>query len=772
LREGKAVPLTPKVYQVLVLLVQNSGHMLGKEELLRAVWPDSFVEEGNLTRNISTLRAALGESPEDHQYIETIPKRGYRFVASIRILRDESGDLLAAERPRAHINIQGENENGAGILESIPELQVQPPRVMRGKYLLHWPNSHGRTVLVGFTILVIAITTVVYFRLFAKTGEARKTVSKDNEASAYFGVNLPPKSQVMRYTIFTEPETLDPQISPDSPTSLALFDGLVEYKESTTDPRPSLAERWDVNADCTVWTFHLRHDAKWSDGELITAKDFVYSWRRALSPDVANRNAYLMYKIKNAEPYNLQSAYIYDPVTGKYAVEADLEHARKSGQIVLTGREPLNFTAAHVLKQSSSVPRTKYLLVPADEKKRQELFAREQFLSQITKGKKLVPVTQDSLGVRSLDDYTIEVILEEPAAYFIKEVLDPVFRPVPRQSIEKWGDTQWAKPGHIITSGAFILSEWMQNQRIVVARNTLFWDNTNTNLDGIVFLITEPAVALDLYKAGNLDATGQIPMTLRKQLEDKKDYLTAPFLSVFYLSINTTMPPFNDVHVRQALSMAINRQNLADQIGYAQPLTGFVPLMVGYEVIKGTGFNPLKARELLSAAGFPEGRGFPTIEMLFYDYPSNRHAVEAAQGMLQNELGIQVKLVAQNLRSVRSSRAARSYKGLVFCGWTGDYVDPSSFLGIFAEPGGANDTGWWDPRLRELLRTANAEKDPDRRGMLLRHVEKLLLEAQPVIPLYLKTNSLMRKPYVTNFESNLLDRHDWRGVHIDSTAAY
>jgi oligopeptide transport system substrate-binding protein len=294
----------------------------------------------------------------------------------------------------------------------------------------------------------------------------------------------------------------------------------------------------------------------------------------------------------------------------------------------------------------------------------------------------------------------------------------------------------------------------------------------------IIFLLfKERLPALDLYKEGGLETTyaSQIPVTsatLGNQLEirEKKDYLTAPFGMIGYLSINTTMAPLNDVNVRRALSMAINRQIIANQLPEAQPFNGFVPLMVGYDVAEGTDFNPQKARDLLRAAGFPEGRGFPEIEVSFAEGPTNRRVTEAAQRMLQNELGIHVTLVGQDSADWFPSRWKLTYKGLSFGVYLADYIDPTDFLGEFAEAD--NDTGWWDPKLKERLRKANAENDPDMRGLLLRGVEKSLLEAQPVIPLYLSNSSLMRKPYVRNFEPNLLDRHYWRGVYIDHSVRY
>lgn len=174
------MPLTPKVYEVLQLLVQNSGHMLAKEELLKAIWPDSFVEEGNLTRNISTLRAALGENPDNHQFIETVPKRGYRFIAEVREFQDESAELLVAESTRAHSVVEEAGVSSQGAIEILHQPAshlAELPHSLSPEYIPGEIKSHKGSVALAFATLVIAIAAAVYFFYFAKGGEAIDSIA-------------------------------------------------------------------------------------------------------------------------------------------------------------------------------------------------------------------------------------------------------------------------------------------------------------------------------------------------------------------------------------------------------------------------------------------------------------------------------------------------------------------------------------------------------------------------------------------------------------------
>jgi ABC-type oligopeptide transport system substrate-binding subunit len=531
-----------------------------------------------------------------------------------------------------------------------------------------------------------------------------------------------------------------------------------------------------VNQDGTVWTFHLRNDARWTDGSPLNANDFVYSWRRALSPEFAAPYASLMHILRNGKAYNSVSAFVRDPRTGKYATEDDLERARAGGEVSCSGAEPQKFD-----KDGSESTKEKYLFVPADAEARAKLLNGDSSknqkpdasLSRFLEGKEFVPVTKEYVGVRALDDYTFQVTLEAPTAYFTKMLYHNFFRPVPRQAIEKWGDQQWVKPGHIVTSGAFRLAEWKPYEKIVVERNPLFWDNANTKLDKIIFpTIEQLTTAMNLYKSGEVDCTQstEVPPPWRKQMkETKKDYKYGPFMYIEFLAINTTMKPLDDVRVRRAMSLAINRQILADQAPGRQPLTAFTPQIEGYESAKGNDFNPDLARKLLSEAGFPNGKGFPQIELLYNTAEANKQTMEFIQAMLKRELNIQVELTNVEWRVYldRTRNSKREFKGMARRGWNGDYVDPYTFLELMTSASDNNGTGWADKKYDAMLNASSAELDPAKRAKMLKEAEGYMIEQQPVIPLFIGPTAFVCKPYVKNLVPNLLDQHDWRGVYID-----
>ena len=607
----------------------------------------------------------------------------------------------------------------------------------------------------------------------------------------YFGKIQPPEGQVLRYITGAEPQTLDPQYmtgQPESRIAAAIFDGLVEYTEENMKPRPSLATNWDVNADGTVWTFHLRKDAKWTDGAPLNANDFVYSWRRAVSPEFAAPYASLMYVVKAAEPYNNNSAFVRDTQTGKYATEGDVERAGTNGPIQFTGAEPERFDRPPAATSSApsaepSKAAEKYFYVPADPEDRAKLVngdpekktAGKPELTRLLQGKEFVPVSKEHVGLRALDDYTFQVTLEAPTAYFVKLLYHQFFRAVPRQAIEKYGDQQWVKPGRIVTSGAFKVEEWSPYEKIVVVRNPLFWDNANTKLDKIIFPATEQlTTAMNLYKSGEVDCTqsNEVPPPWRNQMkETKKDYKYGPYLQIEFLAINTKMPPLNDVRVRRALNLAINRQIIADQAPGRQPLTAFTPKMEGYVNAEGEGYNPDAARKLLADAGYPGGKGFPEIELLYNTAESNKQTMELVQAMLKKELNLKVELTNVEwrvyLEKTRSTKM--EFKGMARRGWIGDYVDPFTFLDLMTTASANNGTGWGDKKYDEMVLAANSITDEATRMQELKKAESFMLTQQPIIPLFVGPSSFMCKPYVKNLVPNLLDQHDWRGVYIDNT---
>jgi oligopeptide transport system substrate-binding protein len=649
-----------------------------------------------------------------------------------------------------------------------------------------WHSAHLR---LGVALLSLALITAA--------------CSASAKEEAYFGKIQPPEGQVLRYSSGGEPQTLDPQYmtgQPESRIAVALFDGLVEYEERTMGQRPSLATAWEPNEDGTVWTFHLRNDAKWTDGKPLTAHDFVYSWRRALSAEFAAPYATLMYMLKNGQPYNEMAMFVRDPQTGKFATEEDLKRAGTDAAITYTGDEPAKFdkppvpTAASTDAPSDSTQppvttentearpeKIKYIFVPGDVADRQKLLDGDAAagkpakpeLARFVAGKEFVPVTKEHVGVRALDDYTFQVTLESPTAYFVKMLYHQFFRPVPQQAIEQWGNAFWTKPGNIVTSGAFKLAEWRPYERIIVVRNTEFWDNANTKLDKIIFpAIEQLTTEMNLYKAGEVDCTrsNAVPPPWQNQLkETKKDYVYGPYLQLQALAIKTTLPPLTDVRVRKALSMAINREIIANQAPGRLPTTSFVPRMEGYENAVGESYNPEKARQLLAEAGFPGGRGFPQLEILYNTAESNKQTMEFVQQMWKKELGINIELTNVEWRVYLANTKADKLKfnGFARWAWIGDYVDPNTFLELVTPNSDNNRTAWKDPKYESMLAAANAEIDSAKRMKMLHDAESYMMAQQPMIPLYIGPSSFMCKPYVKNLVANLLDQHDWRQVYID-----
>jgi oligopeptide transport system substrate-binding protein len=621
----------------------------------------------------------------------------------------------------------------------------------------------------------------------------------------YFGKVKVPEGQVLRYISGAEPQTLDPQImtgQPESRVAVALFDGLVEYEETTMKPRKSLAESYEPNADATVWTFHLRHDARWTDGAPVTAHDLVYSWRRAVEPATAASYASLMYVIKNAQPFNEGGAFIRDSATGKFATEGDLKRAADGGPIAFTGNAPekcIDPVLDHGKSAVSTTPpapatgapapaatpaepvREKLLSVPVDDGDREKLLkgdpskgkAAKPDLERLVSGKTLVPAVKEDMGVHAIDDYTFKVELEGPTAYFEKMLYHQFFRPVPRQSIEKYGNEQWVKPGNIVTSGAFRLTEWSPYEKIVVERNTGFWDNAHTKLDKIIFFPTEQlTTGMNLYKSGEVDCTqsNEVPPPWRAQIKASSiDYKDGPYLQMEAIAINTKIPVLKDVRVRKALSMAINRHILADKAPGRLPTTSFVAPMDGYTNAAGSDYNPDEARRLLAEAGFPNGKGFPTLDYLYNTAESNKQSAELYQQMWERELNIKINLVNVEWRVyLEMTRADKmEFNGMARWAWIGDYVDPYTFLDLITSGSANNRTDWHNATFDGMLEKANAETDAPKRAKMLQDAEQYMLNDQPLIPAYVGPSSFMCKPFVKNLVPNLLDQHDWRGVYID-----
>jgi ABC-type oligopeptide transport system substrate-binding subunit len=563
----------------------------------------------------------------------------------------------------------------------------------------------------------------------------------------YFGKTEPPSENVVRYISGPEPESLDPQIGStqvEQRIYLALYEGLVEYHPETLEPVAAIAENWDISPDSTVFTFHLRRNARWSNGEPVTAKDFVYTVRRGLEPKLASRLAGQAYYIKNAKAFNDGENFVQDPANGEFLSE---KGAR--------------------------------LIVPSDAKSQAALFKQKPELESQIAGKKLIPVAAEDVGIEAPDDFTVRITLEQPVPFFIKILAHNFFRIVPEKVIKEHGN-RWTQPQNIVTSGAFRLQNWSPYHELVVEKNPFYWDAAAVQLDEIKFYPVEDInTTMNLYKAGDVDATHNrsVPRSWLFFIQPKKDHQDEREASIEYYIINTTKPPTNDVRVRRAFALAIDKRVLTVQRRNAKPLSSLVPpaIFSNYEPPQTEDFNPELSKKLLAEAGFRDADGnydaskFPIdqVEIAYNTSESNRFIAELIQAQWKQNLGITVPLKNMETKTYVSYATKLEYKGFARLGYAADYVDPYSFLSVFATAGGDNGTGWSSPRFKELLDKANQTLDNAERYRMLSEAESLFLSEQPIIPLVTSSTNWMKKPYVKGMYANPLTLHPWKFVSIE-----
>ena len=571
------------------------------------------------------------------------------------------------------------------------------------------------------------------------------------ENETYFGRTVPPSKDVLRYVSGPEPESLDPQVGTgqvEQRIYLALYEGLVEYDPQTLEPIPAIAERWETNDDSTVYTFYLRKNAKWSNGEPITARDFVYTMRRGLDPAFASRGAAQAYYIKNAKAYNDGSVFVRNPNNGEFLNDAE-----------------------------AAVPTR--LTLPDDEKKRAALLEKNPKLAAEVAGKDFVPVKGEDLGVEAVDDYTVRISLSQPVPFFVKILPYNLFRFVPQKAIEQFGK-QWTQPENIVTSGAFKLKEWSPYDQIVVEKNPNYWDASNVKLEQISFYpVEEQGTLMNLYKAGEIDATynRSVPRGWLFSIENKKDYQDASEAAIEYYIINTTKPPMNDVRVRKAFAMAINKKLLTVLRRNAKPSSTLIPtdIFKDYPTAQTTDFNPEAAKKLLAEAGYRDAAGnydaskFPIDEVAinYNTNEGNKFFAEIVQSQWRQNLELTVPLKNMETKTFLSVTSKLEYKGFARFGYVADYVDPYNFLSLFAADGGDNGTGWKDEKYVKLLDEANRTLDNQKRLRMLADAETLLLNEQPIIPLTTASTNWLKKPYVKGMYPNALTLHPWKFVYIE-----
>jgi oligopeptide transport system substrate-binding protein len=650
-------------------------------------------------------------------------------------------------------------------------------------------NSRSKRILIGLSIVSFALASI-----------SCQALATNEE---FFGKTTPPEKNILRYVNGPEPESLDPALSSGQPEArifMALFEGLVEYHPKSLHAMPAIAETWDVNGDSSEFVFHLRKGARWSNGDPINAHDFLYSIRRGLAPETVSRSAGQAYLIKYAQAYNSGSVFVRDPGTGRFMLENDLAEEGTAAANEPLSQKALGASESFVSSTGpqispAPIPDTSFhqlmhsparLTLPGTEKDRAKLLSSNPKLQAAIAGKELVKVKGEDIGVEAVDDYTVRISLTQPTPYFTGLLAHQFFRFVPRQAVEKYGN-QWTDPAHIVTCGPFKLKSWKPYNEVVVERDPMYWDAANVHLDEVRFYVsTDHPTTMNLYRVGEADAVvnHSVPNPWLDVVRPKKDYMDGAEAAVTYILMNVTQPPMDDLRVRRAFNMAIDKVTYSKSKRITKPLSAFTPegIFVGYPQPKGEGFDPEQARRLLGEAGYPVTKNadgtfqcekFPVGEVAFNysTHSSNKALAEFMQAQWKQNLGITVMLRNTEFKTFNQARSKLDYKGFALMIWGADYMDPATFLNIFLTPSGDNGTGWWDKRYVELIEAGNHAATPQQRYELLAQAEKYLLDAQPLIPIETPAVNWVKKPYVKGMYPNPASLFAWKVVYIERDPA-
>lgn len=477
-----------------------------------------------------------------------------------------------------------------------------------------------------------------------------------------------------------EIQSLDPhkiEGVPEANVSRDLFEGLL-ITDLQGHPVAGVADKWE-NKDFKVWTFHLRKDAKWSNGEPVTAQDFVYSWQRLADP-------------KTASPY-----------------ESYLQYG-------------------HIAN-----------------------------IDDIIANKK--PITD--LGVKALDDHTLEVTLSEPVPYFYKLLVHPSLSPVPKAAIDKFGE-KWTQPANIVTNGAYKLKDWVVNERIVLERNTQYWNNAKTVINQVTYLpISSEVTDVNRYRSGEIDMTyNNLPIELFQKLkaEIPKEVHVDPYLCTYYYEINNQKSPMTDVRVRTALKLGLDRDIIVNKVknqgdlpafGYTPPYTDGAsltkPEWFGWSQEK----RNEEARKLLAEAGYTKDKPL-TFNLLYNTSDLHKKLAIAVASIWQKNLGINVKLENQEWKTFLDNRHQGNFD-VARAGWCADYNEPSSFLNTMLTDSSNNTAHYKSPAFDKLIADTLKVSSEQERSALYNKAEQQLDKDSVIVPVYYYVNARLVKPWVGGY---------------------
>ena len=381
------------------------------------------------------------------------------------------------------------------------------------------------------------------------------------------------------------------------------------------------------------------------------------------------------------------------------------------------------------------------------------------------------------VGVRVVDDRTLEITLERRTPYLLSLAAHPTWFPVHQPTIEKFGrmdqrSTAWTRAGNLVGNGAFVLQQWSPNSRIIVAKNPQYWDAARNEIERVVFFPTDnPDAEERSYRAGQLHITYALPIEkIATYRERSPEQLRRDaFLQTYFLRFNATKPPLNNPKVRRALSLGLDRESLAKNVLRESRLPAFhftPPDCAGYTAEARVPFDFAAARALLAEAGFPKGEGLPVIELQVRNDDTQPKVAEAIQAMWLRELGVRITISPFEQKTWVQNQQSLAYD-IAFSAWIGDFADPATFLELFLKDGGNNWTGWSHPDYDGLLQAAAAAENQSQRLQRFQQAEALLLEQAPVAPLYFGARVYAINAAVKNWAPSLLGFHRYQLIRLE-----
>jgi len=372
----------------------------------------------------------------------------------------------------------------------------------------------------------------------------------------------------------------------------------------------------------------------------------------------------------------------------------------------------------------------------------------------------------EAVGVAAEDDHTLVVTLETPAPFFLEYLTMGHFLPAPEPTVTAHGKA-WTRPENIVSNGAFTLAEWTPRTRIVLKKSPTYWDAENVRLAGAVLYISEShAQGMTRYRTGATQWGRQAVITsdIPGFIADKRpDLFIDPYLCYYSYIFRTDRKPFDDVRVRRAVNMAIDKQGLVDHVteGMQQPADGAVPQYLvetlGYPKPKGDGYDPKQARALLAQAGYPGGAGFPKVTLLYNNFESHRLIAEFVQRNIEENLGVHFELANMEWKAFLAQLRTGDFQIARFgsCGIN----HPYSLLTDFSSDYPENHTGWQDDAYDALLQKALRTPERDAEMKLYAEAEAMLQRDMPFAPLYYYTRIYLKKPVLQGLEPELTNNH-------------